>query len=203
MRSYAKNLDTCYPNRIDRLPHFIQLWKKRNIRILLEQAQNLNSYLEFCNYNYYYLFRKRFEFNYRYTKPYIRYVNACICTHSIFPFSYQVNYMNIYTLRLAIQDFLIKVECIIIFCPLFGNVNVLTIYYIQQYLFAIDFELHQEHHQENTKIIKFFVVRVMEIQIDSAAQEAPTIYLFLLQIRKIMPLSSTFMASHTQGSKYI
>ena len=48
-----------------------------------------------CNYNYYYLFRKRFEFNYRYTKPYIRYVNACICTHSIFPFSYQVNYMNI------------------------------------------------------------------------------------------------------------
>ena len=36
----------------------------------------------------------------------------------------------------------------------------------------------------------------MEIQIDSA-QEAPTIYLFLLQIRKIMPLSSTFMASHT------
>ena len=85
---------------------------------------------KFCNYNYYYLFRKRFEFNYRYTKPYIRYVNACICTHSIFPFSYQVNYMNIYTSRLAIQDFLIKVECIIIFCPLFGNVNVLSIYYI-------------------------------------------------------------------------
>ena len=48
-----------------------------------------------CNYNYYYLFRKRFEFNYRYTKPYIRYVNA----YSLFPFSYLskiYNYMNIH-----------------------------------------------------------------------------------------------------------
>ena len=81
--------------------HYSTLQKK--IRYMIITCLKLELFGKIiCNYNYYYLFRKRFEFNYRYTKPYIRYVNA----YSLFPFSYLskiYNYMNIHTSRLGIQ----------------------------------------------------------------------------------------------------